>query len=199
MTFLEPDQVERLASVIDPRYRVLVWFLVLTGVRFGELVALETQDLDMLRRTVNVSKTASEVRGRILVGPPKTAAGRRQISLPPVLGRRSGRAPWCSPNRNGFGVSGPRGWLPALDSLAKTSLGPGDQRRRYGGSQGPRSPTHSGGMADRCRRTSRCDYPPPGTRLSGNDPRSIRAPPSRIGRWCCNGPRSSPRGSCSPT
>jgi hypothetical protein len=71
MTFLEPDQVERLASVIDPRYRVLVWFLVLTGVRFGELVALETKDLDMLRRTVNVSKAASEVRGRILVGPPR--------------------------------------------------------------------------------------------------------------------------------
>lgn len=77
--------MERLASVIDARYRVLVWFLVLTGVRFGESVALETKDLDMLRRTINVSKTASEVRGRILVGPPKTAAGRRQITLPRSL------------------------------------------------------------------------------------------------------------------
>jgi integrase len=46
MTFLEPDEVERQASGIDPRYRVLVWFLVLTGVRLGESVALETNDLD---------------------------------------------------------------------------------------------------------------------------------------------------------
>ncbi len=73
------------ASVIDPRYRVLVWFLVLTGVRFGEAVALQTTDLDTLRRTITVSKTATEVRGRIIHGPPKTAAGRRRIALPESL------------------------------------------------------------------------------------------------------------------
>jgi integrase len=85
MMFLEPDEVQRLAETIDPRYGVFVWFLVLTGVRFGEAAALETSDLDMLRRTVTISKTASEVRGRILVGSPKTAAGRRRITLPESL------------------------------------------------------------------------------------------------------------------
>jgi len=131
--------VERLASAVDPRYRVLVWFLVLTGVRFGESVALDTEDLEMLRRTVNVSKTASEVRGRILVGPPKTAAGRRQSTLPRSLvevlvytlaSARPERV-WCLLPPSAATCAGQPG---------ENILGPSDRRRFYRGPQGPRSP-----------------------------------------------------------
>lgn len=134
MTFLEPDQVERLASAVDPRYRVLVWFLVLTGVRFGELVALETKDLDMLRRTVNVSKTASEVRGRIIVGPPKTAAGRRQIALPASLVEDLSLHLGGRPTGTGLVFPAPEGgylrrtawrkrvWVPAINAAGMEGL-----------------------------------------------------------------------------
>lgn len=134
MLFLEPADVDRLATAIDPRYRALVWFLVLTGVRFGESVALELKDLDLLRRTVNVSKTASEVRGRVLIGPPKTAAGRRQIALPQSLiddlsvhlGARPAGTHLVFPAPEGGYVRRTlwrkRFWLPAIDESGLTGL-----------------------------------------------------------------------------
>lgn len=134
MRFLEPTEVDRLATAIDPRYRALVWFLVLTGARFGESVALELRDIDLLRRTVNVSKTASEVRGLVLVGPPKTAAGRRQISLPQSLiddlslhlGARPAETDLVFPAPEGGYVRRTlwrkRFWIPAIDASGLMGL-----------------------------------------------------------------------------
>jgi len=41
--------------------------------------------IDFLRRTVLVSETVAEVKGRLIVSPVKTAASRRTLSLPPFL------------------------------------------------------------------------------------------------------------------
>ena len=85
MRFLDQDEVAELAAAIDPRYRTLVWFLVLVGCRIGEAVALEVADLDMLGRTVTITKTATEVRGHIVVGPPKTRRSVRRVTMPKSL------------------------------------------------------------------------------------------------------------------
>jgi integrase len=55
------------------------------GLRFGELAALRAERLDLLRRTIRVEETLNEVRGRIVVGPAKTKASRRLVSLPAFL------------------------------------------------------------------------------------------------------------------
>ncbi len=83
--FFTPDQVEELSEVIDERYRLLVLAGAYTGCRWGELVGLESEDLDLLRRRLTVRRTLSEVSGHISVGPPKTPAARRAITLPSFL------------------------------------------------------------------------------------------------------------------
>ncbi len=81
-TALTVDQVMRLADTIDPRYRALVLVGAFGGLRIGELAGLQLGDIDPLRSLVRVRRTASDVRGRVIVGPPKTAKSIRMVVLP---------------------------------------------------------------------------------------------------------------------
>ena len=85
-TYLTPAQVEALADAMDevgPRYRALVWLGCYGGTRIGELLALRWSDLDVLRRTITISKKVIEVSGAGMVeGATKTKAGRRTVTLP---------------------------------------------------------------------------------------------------------------------
>jgi len=85
MRFLSPTEIGHLATTIDPRYRALVVTAAYSGCRFGELAALRVDRLDMLRRTLRVEETLSEVKGKIIVGPPKTRAAVRSITLPKIV------------------------------------------------------------------------------------------------------------------
>ena len=85
MRFLTVDEIEALAAAIDPRYRVLVLTGAWTGLRFGEAAGLEAGGLDLLRRRLTVTQTLSDVAGELIVGPPKTDAARRTITLPAFL------------------------------------------------------------------------------------------------------------------
>ena len=62
----------------------LVRFLAYTGLRWGEATALRVQDVDMLRRRVNVTENAVMVGGSIVVGSPKTHRS-RSLPFPPSL------------------------------------------------------------------------------------------------------------------
>ncbi|MGI8706703.1 MAG: tyrosine-type recombinase/integrase [Actinomycetota bacterium] len=81
-TPLTVDQVMRLAAAIDRRYRALVLVGAFGGLRIGELAGLQLGDFDPLRNLVRVRRTASDVRGRVIVGPPKTAKSVRTVILP---------------------------------------------------------------------------------------------------------------------
>ncbi len=81
-TALTVDQVMRLADAIDPRYRALVLVGAFGGLRIGELAGLQLGDIDPLRSLVRVRRTASDVQGRLIVGPPKTAKSIRTVVLP---------------------------------------------------------------------------------------------------------------------
>ncbi len=76
------DEVMRLADEIDPRYRALVLIGAFGGLRIGELGGLQLGDFDPLRRVVHVRRGLSDVRGRVVVGPPKTRRSIRTVSLP---------------------------------------------------------------------------------------------------------------------
>jgi len=82
----EIGQVYRLADLVAPRYRALVLLAAFGGLRRGELFGLSRADIDLLHRTVDVRVQRQERRtGEQLVGPPKTAAGRRSLTLPTEL------------------------------------------------------------------------------------------------------------------
>ena len=82
MRFLTPDQVDVLAETIDSRYRTLILVAAYTGLRWDEAAGLKIDRLDMLRGALTVAETLSEVRGRLDLAEPKTAASRRRIALP---------------------------------------------------------------------------------------------------------------------
>ncbi|GGN07965.1 putative prophage phiRv2 integrase [Terrabacter tumescens] len=78
-------EVLALAEAITPRYRLLVLLAVFASLRWGELLGLTKADLDLDSMTVHVRRSVSEVGGRLVVKPPKSAAGRRDIAIPHVL------------------------------------------------------------------------------------------------------------------
>lgn len=84
--FLSPSEAEELAAAIDPRYRALVLVGAYAGLRFGEAAGLRLERLDLLRRTLRVQETVSEVRGHVRIRPvPKSRASHRTVSLDPHL------------------------------------------------------------------------------------------------------------------
>lgn len=79
-------QVAALADAIDPRYRAMVLLATFGGLRFGELAGLTRDRLDLLHGIVTVTEQMQELsNGKRSVAPPKTAAGRRTVALPPHL------------------------------------------------------------------------------------------------------------------
>jgi len=85
---LTADQVMRLAETMDPRYRALVLVGAFGGLRIGELAGLQLGDFDPLRNLIRVRRNASDVRGRVIVGPPKTAKSIRTVTLPRSITER---------------------------------------------------------------------------------------------------------------
>jgi integrase len=65
------------------RHPEVVPFLAYTGLRWGEMAALRVQDVDMLRRRVNVSRSVTEA-GKLVWRAPKTGE-RRSVPFPAVL------------------------------------------------------------------------------------------------------------------
>jgi integrase len=77
------DEVYALADAVSPRLRAFVLLAAFGGLRRGELFALTRRDIDLLHRTLEVRAQRQETkRGTTIVGPPKSAAGRRVLSLP---------------------------------------------------------------------------------------------------------------------
>lgn len=64
----------------DPLYLVFL-ILGLRGLRRGEAVALRWANVDLDERILRVEESATVVSGRTILGPPKSAAGRRVVSI----------------------------------------------------------------------------------------------------------------------
>jgi integrase len=79
------DELARLALELGDRYRALAYTAAMLGLRFGELAGLRVGRLDLLRGTVTVAESLGEARGELVSGPPKSAAGRRTLSIPRSL------------------------------------------------------------------------------------------------------------------
>jgi integrase len=82
MRFLNAAGVASLADRIHPAYRALVFVGAYGGLRIGELAALRRSRIDLHAGVVDVAETVNELKGRLAIGPPKTKASRRKVSLP---------------------------------------------------------------------------------------------------------------------
>jgi integrase len=138
MRFLNPAEIAHLADRIHPAYRALVFVGAYGGLRIGELAALRRSRVDFAAGTVDVAETVNELKGTLVVGPPKTRASRRKVSLPlgvmeelAVHLRAPGRPIRCSRPRaavssappTSAATSGGRRWpMPTWRACASTTF-----------------------------------------------------------------------------
>ena len=152
-TYLSTGEVAALAAACGAQGDVVA-LLAYTGLRFGELVGLCVEDVDLESRRIRVRRSITQVGGKLIEGNPKSAAGRRSVPIPqrvmPILAHRvcerlPGQAAITSPNGSCWG------W--------RTGSGPLDGGTRSSRSAGPAcacttcgTPTHHwrGGQAPIC-------------------------------------------------
>lgn len=80
------EQVFAIADAIAAPFRAMVLAATFTGLRLGELRALTRRHLDLLHGTVDVVAQLQELAsGEIVIGPPKSDAGRRTVAIPPAI------------------------------------------------------------------------------------------------------------------
>jgi integrase len=109
--YLTAEEVERLAAGMDVLYRPLVYTAVYLGCRWGELVGLKRENLDVLRRHVRIVGTLEEIRGMRYVEETKTRTSRRNLSLPPSLAELLADHLRTAP-KSEYVFTGPKGqWL----------------------------------------------------------------------------------------
>lgn len=82
MVFLEPGEFAEIAAHLDVAWQPLAYFLVGTGLRWGEATALRVGDVDLQAGTVRVQRSWKETSGAGWeLGPPKTKRGRRTAKV----------------------------------------------------------------------------------------------------------------------
>lgn len=87
MKVLAPEEIQRLLiqAKEDGCYELLLLELA-TGLRRGEILALQWGDLNFRTGALRVQRQVHRVKGTLVVSPPKTKAGNRTVLLPsPVL------------------------------------------------------------------------------------------------------------------
>lgn len=87
MQVLTPEEIQRLLIQAreDGCYELLLLELA-TGLRRGEILALQWGDLNFRTSALRVERQVHRVKGELVVSPPKTKAGNRTVLLPaPVL------------------------------------------------------------------------------------------------------------------
>ncbi len=79
------DEVEALIELTPARWEPLIVAATYSGCRFSELVGLQVGDVDVDRGVFHIQRATTEVQGRLVDGPPKSAAGRRTIPIPRLV------------------------------------------------------------------------------------------------------------------
>lgn len=84
--YLTRWEFERLLKCVDPDYRTFVYALAATGMRFGELTALQVKHIDFDTLSIHV-RQAWKAGSNAVLGPPKTPKSRRTLGAPQDLFR----------------------------------------------------------------------------------------------------------------
>jgi len=81
MDVFTPDEIRRMLDAQEEPLRTLLLTAVLTGMRQGELFALQWEDIDFARHQVHVRRSLWHG----TLGTPKSRRSRRAIDMPPTL------------------------------------------------------------------------------------------------------------------
>jgi integrase len=76
-----PAEVDTIAASMADPYAAMILLGAWAALRFGELAALRRRDVDLDRAVVHVERAVVVVRGKQIVGDPKSAAGTRQVAF----------------------------------------------------------------------------------------------------------------------
>jgi integrase len=100
---LTPNQLHQLAraaaksSIGMADYELMILVMGWTGLRFGEVTALQARDIPEVGDCIHVQRAVTDIRGRLVEGPPKSGKA-RTVPIPRPLHRRleshlSGKTP----------------------------------------------------------------------------------------------------------
>ncbi|WP_122263684.1 tyrosine-type recombinase/integrase [Ornithinimicrobium cerasi] len=78
-------ELDVLVREMPDQLGALVMLCAWCALRVGEVLELRRSDLDLNRGVVKVTRAVSWVRGQPIVGTPKSAAGTREVSVPPHI------------------------------------------------------------------------------------------------------------------
>jgi len=78
-------ELATIAAEMPAKYRLMVMFASWTALRFGELIELRCKDIDTKNDVIRVRRGAVRADGQVIVGSPKSAAGIRDVAIPPHL------------------------------------------------------------------------------------------------------------------
>lgn len=78
-------ELEAIVTALPDRYGLLVLLASWCALRFGELTELRRSDVDLKAGKIMVRRGVVWVQGEAIVGPPKSDAGSRDVSIPPHL------------------------------------------------------------------------------------------------------------------
>ena len=79
------DELTTLAQAMPSHRQAMILLAAWCGLRFGEITELRRKDLDLQRGVVHVHRAVTRVGGQYVITTPKSAAGRRDVALPPHL------------------------------------------------------------------------------------------------------------------
>jgi integrase len=83
LEILIPDQIAEVLAKLEGHWLCpIVSIALATGMRRGELLALQWGDIDLDGGTLRVERSVEETKAGLRVKPPKTKRGRRNITLP---------------------------------------------------------------------------------------------------------------------
>jgi integrase len=84
---LDATQIETVLEALksDDRLYPIVALAIGTGIRRGELLALQWQDVDLERRVLSIERSLEQTRAGLRFKGPKSKHGKRTISLPPSV------------------------------------------------------------------------------------------------------------------
>ena len=82
---LTPAEVDKLAAKMPPRLRASVVIAAWCQTRWGETSELRRGDLSADCSVLHIRRAVAYSKGEFIVGPPKTAAGIRDVAVPPHI------------------------------------------------------------------------------------------------------------------
>lgn len=82
---LTPAELVTVTEAVADHYRVAVPVAAWCGLRFGELIELRRKDVvtDDGKTVLKIRRSATRVDGKLVIGPPKSDAGIRNVHVPP--------------------------------------------------------------------------------------------------------------------